>query len=43
MNGICGERLSEKNGVIKVPTFSGATTDNMQHNLVPILKRNPCI
>ena len=42
INGIREERLSGKYGVVKVRNFSGATIVDMQHNLVPILERNPC-
>ena len=42
INGIREERLSGKYGVVKVRNFPGATTEAMQHNLVPILERNPC-
>ena len=42
MNGIRGERLSGKYDVVKVCNFPGATIEDMQHNLVPILERNPC-
>ena len=41
-NGIRGERLSGKYGVVKVRNFPGATIEDMQHNLVPILERNHC-
>ena len=40
--GIREESLSGKYGVVKVRNFPGATTEDMQHNLVPILERNPC-
>ena len=30
-----------KNGVVKVRNFPGATVEDMQHNYVPILERNP--
>ena len=36
------ERLSGKNDVVKVCNFSGATIEDMQHNLVLILERNAC-
>ena len=42
INGIREERLSAKYGVVKVCNFPGATTEDMQHNLVPVLERNPC-
>ena len=42
INGIRGERLSGKYGVVKVRNFPGATIEDMQHNLVPILERNHC-
>ena len=42
INRICEERLSGKNGVIKARNFPCATTEEMQHNLVLILERNPC-
>ena len=42
INGIREERLSGKYGVVKVRNFPGATIEDMQHNLVPILERNPC-
>ena len=42
MNGIREERLFGKYGVVKVHNFPGATIEGMQHNLVPILERNPC-
>ena len=42
INGIREEHLSGKNGVVKVRNFPGATIEDMQHNLVPILERNPC-
>ena len=41
-NGIRKESLSGKYGVVKVRNFPGATIEDMQHNLVPILERNPC-
>ena len=28
--------------MVKVRNFPGATIEDMQHNLVPILERNPC-
>ena len=34
--------MSGKYGVIKVYHFAGATIEDMQYNLVPILERNPC-
>ena len=34
--------MSGKNGVVKVRNFPSATIEDMQHNLVPILERNPC-
>ena len=34
--------MSGKYGVVKVCNFPGATIEDMQHNLVPILERNPC-
>ena len=42
INGIRGESLSGKYGVVKVRNFPGATIEDMQHNLVPILERNHC-
>ena len=42
INGIREERLSGKNGVVKVRNFPGATIEDMQHNLVPKLEKNPC-
>ena len=42
ISGICEERLSGKNGVVKVCNFAGATIQDIQRNLVPILERNPC-
>ena len=42
INGIRGERLSGKYGVVKVRNFPGATIEDMQHNLVTILEKNPC-
>ena len=42
INGIREERLSGKNGGIKVRNFPGATIEDMQHNIAPILERNPC-
>ena len=42
INGIREERLSGKNGVVKVRNFPGATIEDMQHNLVPILEKNLC-
>ena len=41
LNGIHEERLSGKYGAVKVRNFLGATIEGMQHNLVPILARNP--
>ena len=41
-NGIREERLSGKNDMVKVCNFSGATIEDMQHNLVLILERNAC-
>ena len=41
LNGIREESFSGKYGVVKVH-FPGATIEYMQHNLVPILERNPC-
>ena len=38
INGICGERLSGKYGVIKVCSLPGSTIEDMQHKLVPILE-----
>ena len=43
INGIREEHLSVKNGVVKVCNFPDATIEGMQHNLVPILDRNPCL
>ena len=43
INGICEERLSGKYGVVKVCKLSGTTIEDMQHNLVPILEKNPCL
>ena len=40
--GIRDEHLSGKYGVVKVRNFPGATTEDMQHDLLPILERNPC-
>ena len=31
-----------KNGEVKIRNFLGATIEDMQHNLVPILERNLC-
>ena len=42
INGIREERLSGKYGVVKIRNFPGATIDEMEYNLVPILERNPC-
>ena len=42
INGICEERLSGKNGVVKVRNFPGATIEDINHNPVPILERNLC-
>ena len=42
INGIREEHLSGKYGVVKVRNFPGATLEDMQHNLVPILEGNPC-
>ena len=42
VNAIREESLSGKHGVVKVRNFPGATIEDMQHNLVPILERNPC-
>ena len=42
INGIRGESLSGKYGMVKVRNFPGATIEDMQHNLVPILERNHC-
>ena len=42
INGIREERLSGQNGVVKVRNFSGATIEDMQRNLLPILERNLC-
>ena len=42
INGIHEERLSGKYGVVKVRNFPGATIEDMQHNLVRILEKNPC-
>ena len=42
INGIHEERLSGKYGVVKVRNFPGATIEDMQHNLVTILEKNPC-
>ena len=42
INGIREEGLSRKYGVVKVRNFPGATIEDMQHNLVPILERNLC-
>ena len=42
INGIREERLSGKYGVVKVRNFPGATIEDMQHNLVSILRRNRC-
>ena len=33
--------MYEKNGVVKVRNFPGASIEGMQHNYVPILERNP--
>ena len=40
INGICEERLSAKCGVVKVHNCPGATIEDMQDSLVPILQRN---
>ena len=42
INGIREERLSGKYGVVNIRNFPGITTVDMQHNLVPIIERNPC-
>ena len=42
IHGTREERLSGKNGVVKVRNFLGATIEDMQHNFVQILERNPC-
>lgn len=42
ISGICEERLSGKNGVVKVCNFAGAAIQDIQRNLVPIIERNPC-
>ena len=42
INGIRKESLSGKYGVVKVRNFPGTIIEDMQHNLVPILERNPC-
>ena len=42
ITGIREERLSGKYGVVKVCNFPGATIEDMQHNLVPLLERSPC-
>ena len=42
INGIREERLSGKYGVVKVRNFPSANIEDMQHNLVPQLERNPC-
>ena len=42
INGIREERLSGKNRLVKVRNFPGAFTEDMQHNLIPILERNSC-
>ena len=42
INGIREEHLSGKYGVVKVRNFPGATIEDMQHNLVRILEKNPC-
>ena len=42
INVIHEEHLSGKYGVVKVRNFPGATIEDTQHNLVPILKINPC-
>ena len=42
INGVHEDRLSGKYGVVKVRNFPGATTEDMQHNLVTILEKNPC-
>ena len=34
--------MSGKNGVVKVCNVAGATIQDIQRNLVPILERNPC-
>ena len=42
INGIHEKRLSGKNGVVEVRNFAGVTIEDMHHNSVPILERNPC-
>ena len=42
INGIREERLSGKNGVVKVCNFLDATIEDIQHNLESILERNFC-
>ena len=42
INGVHEDRLSGKYGVVKVRNFPGATIEDMQHNLVTILEKNPC-
>ena len=42
LNGVREERLSGKYDVVKVCNFLGVTIEDVQHNLVPILERNPC-
>ena len=41
-NSIHEECLSGKSVVVKVHNFPGATIEDMHHNLVPILEKNPC-
>ena len=41
LTGIDEKRLSNKNQLVKVRDFRGATIDDLKHHLVPLLKKEP--
>ena len=41
LTGIDEKRLSRNNQVVKVRDFRGATSDDLKHHLVPLLKKKP--
>ena len=40
-NGIIQERLSRKERIVKVHSFRGATVDDMKHQVIPLLYKEP--
>ena len=41
LNGIIQERLSRKERIVKVHSFRGATVDDMKHQVIPLLYKEP--